>query len=60
MKQEHETGGGGSTGWRAAKSSRRPHTAQRLRRNPQPLNPSKKRRTQSKDRQSALRLKGLL
>ena len=49
-----------ATGWRATQNSRRPHSKNELKKHPPTNTVSKKRRTQSKDRNSALRLKGLL
>ena len=49
-----------NTGWRAAKESRRTHAKSKLEKKPPALRPDKKRRTGAKDRNSALRLKGLL
>lgn len=48
------------TGWRAAQAARRPHAKRRLKTQTPPLNPSKKRRTQSKNRRAAMRAKGIL
>ena len=47
-------------GWRATAESRRPHTKSQLKKHPPTSNISKKRRTSSKDINSALKMKGLL
>ena len=48
------------TGWKAAQASRRPHAKRRLKMRQPPLKPSKKRRTQSKNRRAAMRAQGVL
>ena len=49
-----------TTGWKAARDSRRAGKKQDLKRNPPTANISKRRRTSVKDSNSALRMKGLL
>lgn len=49
-----------TTGWKAAADSRRAHTKSKLKKKPPSGNISKRRRTSSKDINSAMRLKGLL
>ena len=46
-----------TTGWRAANEARRPHTKHLLRKHPPTLSPTKRRRTQAKDRNRAVRLR---
>jgi hypothetical protein len=51
---------GNAAGWRASRESRRPHTRERLKRRARTPGVSRKRRTSVKDRERAMRLKGLL
>ena len=46
-----------TTGWRAANEARRPHTKHLLKKHPPTLSPTKRRRTQAKERMRAVRLK---
>ncbi len=49
-----------TTGWKAARDSRRAHTKQTLKKHPPSTTISKRRRTSAKDSNSAMRMKGLL
>ncbi len=49
-----------TTGWRAGRDARRPHTRKLLKRHPPGLRLSRKRRQAVKDAMRALRLKGVL
>ena len=49
-----------TTGWKAARDSRRPSKKQDLKRRPPSVSVSKRRRNSVKDSNSALRMKGLL
>ena len=49
-----------TTGWKAAASSRRPHSKAKLKKRPPTLGVSKRRRNSAKDSNSAMRMKGLL
>lgn len=49
-----------TTGWKASKEGRRPHTGAKLKRNPPSIRTSKKRLTATKNANAALRAKGLL
>ena len=49
-----------STGWRAARRSRRPHTRRRMKERPKSGRASRKRRQSVRDSERALRMKGLL
>lgn len=49
-----------TTGWKAARDSRRPHTKQALKSNPPSGRVSRKCRTALKNSHAALRAKGLL
>ena len=49
-----------TTGWKAARDSRRPHKKQELHKRARQPNVSKRRRTSVKDSNAAMRLKGLL
>ena len=49
-----------TTGWRAARRARRPHTRRRLKEKPRTARASRKRRQSVRDSERALRMKGLL
>ena len=49
-----------TTGWKAARQARRPHTRHKLKRRPPATTISRKRRTAAKNIARALRQKGLL
>ena len=49
-----------TTGWKASKEARRPHTGAKLKRNPPSTRISRKRLTATRNAHAALRAKGLL